>query len=87
MREKRLTANELLQLFNNQWASTKDIMDIACIGNNQTLQIKRIIKKDLKEKGYFTPKNLVPMWAVIEYFKIDINYLKKVSKSKNKGVD
>ena len=79
MKKTRLTATDLLQLIDNQWADTKDVMAIGHIGKNQALDIKKIIKTDLEEKGYSLPKNLLPMPAVIEYFKIDVNFLKRVS--------
>jgi len=77
----KLTTTELLRILDNQWASTKDIMAIGCIGNNQALQLKRQIKFKAEQEGYFVPKNLVPMEQVVNYFKINISYLKKISSS------
>ena len=78
--KKLLTADELLDLFNSQWATTKDIMNIGVVGMNKALFIKKEIMTDLISKGYMLPNGLVPMSYVIDYFKININYLKKVAR-------
>lgn len=74
----KISANELLKLIDNQWASTSDIMKIGSVGRNKALTIKSKIKTELENKGYYLPNNLVTMQSVLDYFKIDINYLKKV---------
>lgn len=76
---KKISANELLETINNQWANTNDIMKIGCVGKNQALKIKRELKSKLELEGYFLPKNLVTMESVLDYFKISINHLKKIS--------
>lgn len=81
---EKISANELLDLLNNQWANTDDIMKIGCIGKNQALKIKREIAQDLINNGYYLPRNLVTMESVISYFKINIKHLRKIS-SMQKG--
>ena len=83
--KKTLSANELLKLINTQWATTEDVKLIGSVGNNKALEIKKEIKKELEKEGYRLPNNLVPMSKVVDYFKININYLKKVGNyEKNK---
>lgn len=78
----KVSANELLSIINNQWAGTNEIMKVGCVGKNQALKIKREIKRQLELNGYYLPKNLVTMESVLNYFKINIHYLKKVSENK-----
>ena len=78
-----LNASELLELLKQQWATTKDIKMIGRVGNNRSQLIKKEIVADLDSKGYKLPYGLVPMESVIDYFNININYLKKITGVKN----
>lgn len=77
---KRLSATETLELLNNQWATTSDVKKLACVGNNRGSDIMRAIRENAESQGYHLPRGLVPMEMVIDYLKININYLKKISK-------
>lgn len=81
-----MSSNELLNLLNKQWASAQDIKSIGCVGINKSYEIRREIATELGKQGYRLPHNLVPMEKVVEYFKININYLKKLAKLE-KGVE
>lgn len=76
---EQLSADELLSIFNKQWATTKDIMKIGCMGENRALKIKREITKKIYLDGDVLPRNKVPMEDVIKIFRINIDFLKKVS--------
>ncbi len=76
----KISASEMLKIFDNQWADAKDVMAIGGCGYTKALKIKNDIKRDLESKGYRVSRNLIPMEKVIEYFNININYLKKVAK-------
>ncbi len=78
-----ITADEILSLICHQWAGTKDIMKIGNIGEGRALKVKREITDLLNEEGYVLPRNKVPMESVIKYFKINIDFLKKVTKERN----
>ena len=78
MKEK-LTATEMLDAVNTQWASVNDIMKIGCVGSNKARKIKNVIEQEIIDSGFILPKRLVPMEKVIAYFKIDISFLRKVS--------
>ena len=75
----KVSAKTILQLLNQNWCSTNDLCLIAHCGKNRALTIKRKIKTELDLQGYYLPNNLIPMYKVIEYLKINIGYLKKVS--------
>lgn len=74
-----VTAKEILELINYQWAGTKEIMKIGNIGEGRALKIKKEITVNLIEKGYTLPRNKVPMESVVKHFKINIDYLRKIS--------
>lgn len=74
----KLTAKEMLIILNNQWATVNDIMLIGHVGKNKAQKIKREIKEELEASKINLPYGLVPMEKVVDYFKININYLKKV---------
>lgn len=78
---KKYTASEQLNAMANQWADNKAICVIGGIGINKAIKIRQEIEQQIKNDGYNLPKQaLVPMKYVIDYFKIDINYLKRLSK-------
>lgn len=74
-----ITAKEILNLVKYQWAGTKEIMKIGSVGEARALRIKKEISLNLMDKGYVLPRNKVPMEAVIKYFKINLEYLKKTT--------
>ena len=76
-----MTVDETLKLIAQQWCNLADLMKLANIGRNSALTIKNKIKNDLENKGYYVPKNAVPMQEVVKYLNIDIDYLE--SRSKN----
>lgn len=75
-----LSAEEMLELISKQWANVDDIMKIGSIGKNKAQSIKKSIKDQFDKNKIYLPYGLVPMEKVIEYFHININYLKKVQK-------
>jgi hypothetical protein len=81
-----MEAKDLLNLINKQWATTNDIMIIGEVGYHKALLIKKEITSDLEEKKYKLPKNKVPMEFVVNYFKINISYLKKFSFQESKNL-
>lgn len=76
---QKLSTKKMLCVLDNQWATTSDVMLLGACGKNKALEIKREIKAELESKGHYLPYNLVPMEKVIDYLKININYLKKIS--------
>ena len=74
------TAQEVLEIINTQWANKNTIMKIACVGETKAWKIFHEIRDEVLNSGYKLPPNLVPMEKVVDYFNININYLKKVTK-------
>lgn len=79
-----LKAEEVLDMICYQYAGTKEIMKIGSLGEVRALKIKKEITTRLKQDGYTLPRNKVPMEEVVKYFKINIDYLKKVAMERNK---
>ena len=47
--------------------------------NDKTDLVKKTIKDKLIKEGYIVPSNNLPMKAVVDILKIDINYLRDIS--------
>ena len=78
---RKYTASEQLNAMTSQWADNQAIKVIGGIGLNKAAMIRREIEQQVKNDGYRLPKPaIVPMEYVIEYFHININYLKKLAK-------
>lgn len=78
---KKYTASQQLNAMATQWADLKTICIIGGIGMNKALEIKKAIVEQIENDGYRVPKQpVVPMRYVIDYFGIDINYLKRLAK-------
>ena len=75
-----IQADEMLVLLNKQWATVQDIMKIGALGRNKARDIKNEIDRNIKEQGMKLPNNLVPMEKVIEYFKINLDFLVTINK-------
>lgn len=81
----KLTAEETLELISQQWATAYDIMKIGNCGKNKAQRVKKQIKDSIKtELGKELPYGVVPMEKVVDYYQININYLKKVSNFQKK---
>ncbi len=78
--DKRLNASETLELLNNPWLTAKDIMKLMCLGEARAYTVVNEIKERVKQKGYKLPKGYIPVEEVINYYNININLLKKLSK-------
>lgn len=80
-KRKYYSASEQLKAMTSQWANNKSIMIIGGVGLNKATDIRKEIENQIKEDGYRLPRNaVVPMKYVIDYFNIDICYLKKLAK-------
>ena len=78
-----IQANEMLEILNKQWATIQDIMKIGALGRNKARNIKNEMERNIIDQGLKLPNNLVPMEKVIEYFKINLDFLVTINKSKN----
>ena len=82
MRIKNITATEILDTLQKPYLTTKDISILASVGINKATEIRNKIIKELKEKNILFINNLLPNKEVVDYLKIDINYLKKIERGK-----
>ena len=55
-------------------------MKLLGCGRNKALDVKKQIKDKLLSEGYFIPGNDLPMQAVVDVLKIDIDRLEKIIK-------
>ena len=79
-----LSATETLEIIKKQWLTTSDLKKLACVGNNRVAEIKKAIIDKLHEedKNYYLPSGLLPTDRVVDYLKINIKYLEKISNKK-----
>ena len=75
-----MTAKETLELISKQWCDLKDLQKLTGLGKNNALKLKNEIKLNLNNKGYLLPNKLLPMNEVVNYLKINISYLQKMTK-------
>lgn len=75
------TAQEILNILDGMWVDKKGITIIGYCGDNIAWQHMKEIRNIVAEKYNKTcPKELVPAEEVIEYFNINLNYLRKAAK-------
>ena len=77
-----MNAEETLKIISKQWCNLTDLMRLLGCGRNKALIVKKTIKDRLIEEGYIVPSNNLPMKAVVDILKIDVNYLKDISNIK-----
>ncbi len=73
-----MSVEETLKLITKQWCSLADLMKLLGCGRNKALDIKKQIKDKLIDEGYFIPGNNLPMQAVVDVLKIDIDRLERL---------
>ena len=73
-----MNAEETMKIITKQWCNLNDLMKLLGCGRNKALNIKKQIKDKLINEGYFIPGNDLPMQAVVDVLKIDIDRLEKI---------
>lgn len=73
-----MSAEETMKIITKQWCNLTDLMKLLGCGRNKALEIKKQIKDKLINEGYFIPVNDLPMQAVVDVLKIDIDRLEKI---------
>lgn len=73
-----MNVEETLKLITKQWRNLADLMKLLGCGRNKALDVKKQIKDKLIDEGYFIPGNDLPMQAVVDVLKIDIDRLEKI---------
>lgn len=69
-----MSAEETLKLISKQWCSITDLMKLLGCGRNKALKVK----KDIKDKLLNESGNNLPMQAVVDVLKIDIDKLERI---------
>lgn len=78
---KKISAKDMLELITGtQYVGTKDICLLGSCGRAKAQTIIKEIKTNLDTKGFYTPARLVPTEYVVNYFNIDVDYLKQLVK-------
>lgn len=72
-----MSAEETLKLISKQWCSITNLMKLLGCGRN-ALEVKKDIKDKLLNEGYYIPGNNLPMQAVIDVLKIDIDKFERI---------
>lgn len=82
-----MNAHDMLEILSKQWCNTEDLKKLTGLGKNNISKLKTKIRKELMNKGYKLPTKLLPMNEVVNYLKIDIEYLNQIAKNnvKQKG--
>ena len=82
-----MNAHDMLEILSKQWCNTEDLKKLTGLGKNNISKLKTKIRKELMGKGYKLPTKLLPMNEVVNYLKIDIEYLNQIAKNnlKQKG--
>lgn len=82
-----MNAHDTLEILSKQWCNTEDLKKLTGLGKNNISKLKTKIRKELMSKGYKLPTKLLPMNEVVNYLKIDIEYLNQIAKNnvKQKG--
>ena len=71
---------ETMKIITKQWCNLTDLMKLIGCGRNKALDVKKQIKNKLIKEGYFIPGNDLPMQAVVDVLKIDIDRLERLIK-------
>lgn len=75
-----MNTKEIYELISTKtWCNINDLMKLTGLSRNSALKIRNKIKKEL---NYEIHTRDLPMNIVIEYLKIDINYLKSITTRK-----
>ena len=74
-----MNAEETLNLISKTWCDINDLMKLTGLSRSSALKIRNKIKEEL---NYEIHTRDLPMNIVVNYLKIDINYLKSLTARK-----
>lgn len=79
--KQKPTAQEILNVLDGMWVDKAGITLLGYCGDNKALEHIKSIRENIKIKyGKECPRNVVPTDEVIDYFNINVNYLRKIAK-------
>ena len=73
-----MSVEETMEIITKQWCNLTDLIKLLHCGRNKALDVKKQIKNKLIKEGYFIPGNDLPMQAVVDVLKIDIDRLERI---------
>ena len=79
---EKITHKELLEITENLYLGTNEIMKIGYVGKNRAVKIKKEINFELEAEGAYVHKDVVPTEKVIYYFGLK-EVLNALRKNKN----
>ncbi len=71
-----MNAKETLKLVSKTWCDTNDLMKLTGLSRSSALKIRNNIKQEL---NYEIHTRDLPMNIVVDYLKIDVDYLKSIT--------
>ena len=76
-----MRAKEIINILSKPWVSTQDIMKIGDLSASTAGRIKRTIEADFRKEypNKYLPSYCVPTKGVIQYFDIDVEFLKSLA--------
>lgn len=75
-----MNAEETLKIVSKTWCTINDLMKLTGLSRSSALRIKTKIKNEL---GYKLNTIDLPMNVVVDYLKIDVDYLKRITTRKD----
>ena len=81
-RGRSMNAKETLKLVSKTWCNINDLMKLTGLSRSSVLKIRNKIKEQL---NYEIHTRDLPMNVVVDYLKIDIDYLKVMSTREEKS--
>ncbi len=77
-----MNAEETLNLISKTWCNINDLMKLTGLSRSSVLKIRNQIREQSNNEIYTRD---LPMNIVIDYLKIDVNYLKNVTTRKEES--
>lgn len=76
-----MKAKEILNILATPWCSNQDIMKIANVSSSTASKIKKYIESEFRKKhpNKYMPAYSVPTKDIINYFDLDIEFLKSLA--------
>lgn len=75
-----MNSKETLEILAKQWCDIHDLMKLTGLAKTRAYEIRKEMLYSLKQQGYLLPNDMIPMIEVVKKFKIDIDYLERMSK-------
>lgn len=77
-----MNAEETLNLISKTWCNINDLMKLTGLSRSSVLKIRNQIREQSNNEIYTRD---LPMNIVVDYLKIDVNYLKNVTTRKEES--